>query len=176
MDSENIFFTKRLSESIWIWFFQMDSDFVFNREGPSESIWIWIFQMDSDFVFNREGPSESIWIWIFQMDSDMYSLPKGCLNPSESDFFRWIQKMYSLLSIHPKLCESNLFQNDWEKVHLTIKVHLMEYATRILKWIQKNTFSLLEPSKKIIKSSRDHIFVARSFEFHVISKYTDWFK
>ena len=63
-------------KAISIWIFQMDSELVFLTKKLSESIWIWIFQMDSETVFLAQRPSESIWIWIFQMDWENVYLSK----------------------------------------------------------------------------------------------------
>ena len=59
-----------------------------------KAIWIWIFQMDSELVFLTKRPSESEF---FRWIQKLYSWPKGHLNPSESEFFRWIEKMYILV-------------------------------------------------------------------------------
>ena len=105
-------------KAIWIHqkfcFFLKDSE---NKNQNQKAIWIWIFQMDSENVFLTKRPSESEF---FRWIRNLYSLLKGCLNPSESEFFRWIQKLYSWPKGHLNPSESEFF--GWiEKMYILVK-------------------------------------------------------
>ena len=66
----------------------------------------------------------------------MYSLLKGHLNPSESEFFRWIQKMYSLLKGCLNQSESEFFR--WiQKMYSWPKGHLNPSESEFFRWIEK---------------------------------------
>ena len=97
-----------------------------------KAIWIWIFQMDSELVFLTKRPSESEF---FRWIQKLYSWPKGHLNPSESEFFRWIEKMYILVK---RSLESIWHWNSF-----------MDTGKR---------FCLLKPREKMLEGSTDHVF------------------
>ena len=71
--------------------FSDDSENVFLTKRPSESEF---FRWIQKLVFLTKRPSESEF---FRWIQKLYSWPKGHLNPSESEFFRWIEKMYILV-------------------------------------------------------------------------------
>ena len=71
----------------------MDSQNVFLTKRPSESEFFrWIQNLYS-LLKSCLNPSEFRFRWI----QKLYSWPKGRLNPSESEFCRWIEKMYILV-------------------------------------------------------------------------------
>ena len=72
---------------------------------PSEPIKKSVFLKDSENIIRIK---KAIWIWIFQMDSENVFLTK---RPSESEFFRWIQNLYSLQKGHLNLNFSDGFRN-----------------------------------------------------------------
>ena len=101
----NIIETEIFFESIFIWFFLWIEKMHCLRKGhlnPSKNLF---FLKDSENIIRIK---KAIWIWIFQMDSENVYLTK---RPSESEFFRWIQNLYSLQKGHLNLNFSDGFRN-----------------------------------------------------------------
>ena len=100
----NIIEKEIFFESIFICFFLWIEKMHCLRKGhlnPSKNL----FFEDSENIIRIK---KAIWIWIFQMDSENAFLTK---RPSESEFFRWIQNLYSLLKGHLNLNFSDGFRN-----------------------------------------------------------------
>ena len=115
-----------------------------------KAIWIWIFQMDSELVFLTKRPSESEF---FRWIQKLYSWPKGHLNPSESEFSRWIEKMYILVK---RSLESIWHWNSF-----------MDTGKR---------FCLLKPREKMLEGSTDHVFYWMITWIPNSFKCPDWFR
>ena len=134
---------------------------------------------------------KTIWIWIFQMDSENVFLTK---RPSESEFFRWIQNLYSLLKGHLNLNFSDGFRNCipgrkaiWIHLNLNFsdgfeKMYIL--VTRSLESIWHwnsfidtgKRFCLLKPREKMLEGSTDHVFYWMITWIPYSFKCPDWFR
>ena len=120
------------------------------------------------------NPSESEF---FRWIQKMYSLLKGCLNPSEKFRFRWIQKMYSWPKGHLNPSESEFiqFQMDSKNVYLSKKVTWIHLTLKFLHGYRKEIFSF-ETTGKMLEGSTDHVFYWMITWIPYSFKCPDWFR
>ena len=102
----NIIEREIFFECIFICFFPLNWENALLTKRPSEPIKKSVFfERFRKYNQNQKKPSESEF---FQMDSENVFLTK---RTSESEFFRWIQNLYSLLKGHLNLNFSDGFRN-----------------------------------------------------------------
>ena len=166
---QNTFEREIIFESIFICFFLWIEKMHCLRKGHLNPSKNLFFLKDSENIIR---PSESEF---FRWIQNLYSLLKGCLNPSESEFFRCIQKLYSWPKGHLNPSESEFFR--WiEKMYILVKRSLES----IWHWNSfmdtGKRFCLLKPREKMLEGSTDHVFYWMITWIPYSFKCPDWFR